>query len=466
MKKFWIVLISLSLITAFTMPVLAVDVKFNGEFKVQGIYEDNKNLGQPAGGQNQGVSLTWQRLRVGTIFEVAEGLSLTTRFDALERVWGAPRSVYPTAQPVNTLGTSNSGPWRDAESQNIAFEQAFATFNAVYGVFKVGYQTQGRFGTAFGDNGERDNGPRVKYEFVSGPWNFAGVWDKIDGARNNPAYAPAGAMDIDIEKYQMYGIYKWSKGEGGLLLVYQNNTSKSDPVLGTDYRAQTYTANPFFKGTFGPVYVEAEAAYVWGKQQIVVPLTGKYDQDRAGYYGYIMGKVDLAPFYVGAAVFYVSGDDGQDTSKNKSGPGTGTDFNPCLMMLNYDLYRLGGFAGNTASPYGFNTSDGSGMNNVYAYHIFAGVKPIPKMDIKVSWTLAGFNETSTAANGTTNPKPGQSKDIGNEFDLTATYKIYDNLTYMVGAAYFMTGDFFKGAPGVNATTKSDYLLTHMLTLSF
>jgi hypothetical protein len=349
MRKFWMVLLSLVLIMAFSMPVFAVDVKFNGEFKVQGIYEDNQAPGLAAGQSNQGVSLIWQRLRIGTVFQVAEGLTLTTRFDALERVWGAPRSAYPAvtigsnAATGNVLGTSNAGAFRDTDSQNIAFEQAFVTFNAVYGAFKVGYVTQSSFGTAFANNGERDNGPRLRYDFVTGPWSFAIYTDRVDGAKNTTALAPAGAMDNDWEKYSINGVYKWSTGEGGILFTYTYNTSKSDPALGTDYRQQTYQANPYVKATFGPVYVEAEASYAWGKQQAVaVPKAGKFDQDKAGYNAYIMAKVDLAPFYVGAATFYVSGDDGSDPTKNKSGTGTGTDFNPCLIMLNYDLQRLGG----------------------------------------------------------------------------------------------------------------------------
>ena len=38
-----------------------------------------------------------------------------------------------------------------------------------------------------------------------------------------------------------------------------------------------------------------------------------------------------------------------------------------------------------------------------------------------------------------------SNKLGTEFDVTATYKIYDNLSYMVGAGYLWTGDYFKGA---------------------
>jgi len=50
----------------------------------------------------------------------------------------------------------------------------------------------------------------------------------------------------------------------------------------------------------------------------------------------------------------------------------------------------------------------------------------------------------------------QSKDYGYELDFRASYKIYDNLTYMV-ARVFWTGDYFKGT---NPATQlgNDYIL--------
>ena len=451
MKKFWIVLLSLGLIMAFTMPVLAADVKFSGEYKVQGIYEDNVRLVQGAGQSNQGVSLTWQRLRMGTDFKVAEGLSLTTRFDALERVWGNPRTN--TAGLADTVGVSNAGALNNAEQQNIRFDQAYITFNAAFGVFRVGYQKQGCFGTAFADNGERDNGPRARYDFATGPLSFAVIWEKMDTGRNNLTYVnnTVNDMDKDVEKYHVFGVYKWSTGDTGLLLSYVSNTTTIAPN-----RQQLFAATPYVKATFGPVYVEAEGAYQWGKQRAGV--AGTADIDKSGYNLYIHAKVDLAPAYVGVGAFYVSGDDGADTSKSKAGPGTGTDFNPLLILLNYDLARWGG--GTTG--YGLNTvvgtSAGAGMANLTGYLLYAGIKPMPKLDVKFSWGYAAVNDLTAA-------QAGWSKDIGHEFDLTATYNIYDNLSYMVGAAYLLTGDFVK-AGVAGAQTKNDYLLTHMLTLKF
>ena len=42
MKKLWIVLLSVALIMAFTMPVSAVDVKFSGSYVIQGYYDNDR----------------------------------------------------------------------------------------------------------------------------------------------------------------------------------------------------------------------------------------------------------------------------------------------------------------------------------------------------------------------------------------------------------------------------------------
>jgi hypothetical protein len=72
-----------------------------------------------------------------------------------------------------------------------------------------------------------------------------------------------------------------------------------------------------------------------------------------------------------------------------------------------------------------------------------------------SWTTAG------AVAGT----EFLSDVYGTEIDLVAKYKIFDNLEYMAGFAYMLTGDYFKGSN--SSFNKSDnYLLMHQLTLTF
>ena len=77
------------------------------------------------------------------------------------------------------------------------------------------------------------------------------------------------------------------------------------------------------------------------------------------------------------------------------------------------------------------------------------------MDFGTSFTWAKVNEKKTAL----------SDELGFELDVTATYKIYDNLTYMVGAGYLWTGDYFKGASATKPLG-NDYLLTNNLQFVF
>jgi len=44
MKRFWLVLLSLGLIMAFSASAFAVDVKFSGEYYVAGMYVNRVNL--------------------------------------------------------------------------------------------------------------------------------------------------------------------------------------------------------------------------------------------------------------------------------------------------------------------------------------------------------------------------------------------------------------------------------------
>ena len=88
-------------------------------------------------------------------------------------------------------------------------------------------------------------------------------------------------------------------------------------------------------------------------------------------------------------------------------------------------------------------------------NLYAGFKVTPKFQIDGAITWAKANEVADH----------WDEDLGFEFDLSFTYKIYDNLSYMAGAAYLVTGDYFKyGVAGKEVD--NDYLLINKLTLSF
>ena len=107
----------------------------------------------------------------------------------------------------------------------------------------------------------------------------------------------------------------------------------------------------------------------------------------------------------------------------------------------------------------FNLND-TGMYNAWFFQGRAGIRPIDKLDIMASLSYAvADNKTLMGASDAV------SGVYGTEIDLIGTYKINNNLSYMLGAAYLFTGEYFKGA-NPNAEVNDNYMLINKLTLSF
>ncbi|MFA5286483.1 MAG: hypothetical protein WC347_12880, partial [Smithellaceae bacterium] len=146
MKRFWLVLLSLGLIVAFSTTAMAVDVKVSGEYYAAGVYLDKTTLKSGTATDGPSTAFYYQRLRVRTDFIVSPGLKLVTRFDAMERAWGATRSTAGVAtHSADSAGT-------DAENENIAFDWAYIEYKSPIGVFSAGYMNDGSTGTIFGNS--------------------------------------------------------------------------------------------------------------------------------------------------------------------------------------------------------------------------------------------------------------------------------------------------------------------------
>jgi len=466
MKKLWIVLLSVALIMAFAMPVCAADVKMSGNYIIQGYYENNRALVKDG---QASVGNIWQRLRLQTDIQVQEGLKLTARADIMEKIWGAARA--PITSSGSTISVpafgydSNGNNW---EAENIKFEHVYVSANLFGGLLRVGYQQQSVFGTAFADSGDSTYGPRVRYDYQIGPWTLIALWDKIEGTQYYSAKGPAGnigdpayQVDATAEKYVGAFMYNWGKGNAGLLFYYyllsQTSGPSSAAVTDTGYKGQFWVFDPYFKAQIGPLYLEGELTYWVGKSRKAEGNNpANRDIDRDGWGAYLTGTYDFAPMYAGALFAYVSGDDKGTTDKDEQGPPGGTDFNPCLMLFNYDLARWNGAYGTNGAAYGYSAN--TQMSNVMLLQFFVGMKPVPKLDIRASYSWAQADKDGAAVGW-------QDKNYGSELDITATYKIYDNLSYMVGFGYLWAGDYFKGT-NPTGQVDNDYLITHKLTLTF
>jgi hypothetical protein len=468
MKRFWVVLLALGLIAAFSTTVFALDVKFSGEFYAAGMYLDktalNKDLytikGKPSIDVPPGISTAfyYQRLRVRTDFIVTPGLTLITRFDAMERAWGANRSsstVTTTTKDKNgnvtAVTTSSAALALDsagtvAENENIAFDWAYINYKSPIGVFDVGYMNDGATGTIFG-NSYAPAG-RIKYSYTIAPVTINLAYTKVK--EGSTVRGVAGFADADNNKYGLEGVFDWKGGKAGIQVNYYDYAN-TRPLLVKPYKRTYFLFTPYVMAKVGPVALQAEFNYLTGNDKYedagVTP-----DVKLENYTGWVDATADFGMFYAGASIAYVSGDDPGTKDKNEGGViNGGRDWSPCLIMWNYERTN---WAGSLA---GYDTAaQDTNMANGWFFQARGGLRPIAALDIMASVSYA---------NADRKPADFLKNAYGYEVDLTATYKITNNLSYMLGVGYLFTGDLYKGKLDTNQLN-NDYLVINKLTLTF
>jgi hypothetical protein len=452
MKRFWLVLLSLGLITVFSTSALAVDVKFSGEFYVAGVYLDKVGLTRNPGSADRGNSTAFyaQRLRVRTYFIVSPGLSLVTRFDALERAWGEQRSTPTTTLAIDSYGTL-------AENENIAIDWAYINYDSPIGTFAVGIMNDGATGTVFGDS-YNPNG-RIKYSLTLAPVTLNLAYTKVKATNVLPAttltaYSAAGVSDGDQDKYGIEGIFTWKSGKAGLNVNYYRY---ADTKPTSNYVKWYYVFTPYAIAKIGPVDLQAEFNYAYGKAK-VYDSGATANVDLENYSGWVDATVTLGPVYFGGFIAYVSGQDPNDpnaTTKQTGGTlNGGRDWSPTLIMYNWDRnYWVGTITSNSV---GTTNGFGSSFANGWMYQGRVGVKPLAQLDIMAALTYATVDKR---------PLNYVGGNYGTEFDIIAKYNITSNLSYMLGVGYLWTGDYFRGTSSDNGIV-DDYIITNKLMLTF
>ncbi len=520
MKKFWVILLSLGLLMAFAMPAAAVDVKFSGSYYAQGWYVDNPSMLDKSAPADTATTTSWannskcsanafysQQFRLTTEFQVVEGLKLVTRIDALEKRWGDQSWAGATGETQSRTNTWNGTANGSKIQENIEFERAYLDFNVPFGKFQVGYMQFLTWGTDFLNTPLSAGG--IRYYFSQGPLMVVAAIEKraeymgLAGGKvgaKGTAVASGGSgyigdgNDADKDVYDLGAIYKFKAGEAGLLYQYARS-SQYKAQHNNGYLTQISGLLPYAKLTFGNFFIEGEYAYGFGNLRSY-ENNGLASNARVGTNGlaqdvsvtaqnlFLHGKVDLKPAYVGLQFVYMSGDDNSNSDKITGGLGSllqaNYGFNRTLMLWNADYGdNMGAMPGNITTAM-VNARTGVGyqpnqfMDNVWFYQIYAGITPMPKMDIKLAFSIANADKkpkSDVGAVGSAGYYTGAavrefaSSEYGKELDLTATYKIYDNLTYMIGAGYLWTGDYFKGYES-GVAVSNNYLLSHRLTLNF
>jgi hypothetical protein len=375
-----------------------------------------------------------------------------TRFDALEKPWGhwAPGLAWrndggtPRFDVTNRLADAAG---TDARTQeNIEFERAYIDFTTKIGRFNVGYQNFVAWGTMFLDT--HVTRPGIKYFVPVGPLTVVAAIEKT--ADKNVGNGITAAADANI--YDLGFIFKFGAGEAGLMYQYGDNNINRNAIPGVaEFSTKLHIFNPYVKAKVGPVYVEAEGVYGTGKiVDSELPTLPSVDGEAMGLY--IHAKGDVGPLYVGGIFAWMRGDDPATTNKVEGTLAAallaGQAWDPCLILWNDGIY---------GGQHRLTTPVGVFFDNAWFYQVYGGFKPTKQADIMMSLTTAYADKKPTVT--------WLNDNYGTELDLIAKYKLFDNLEYMVGAAYLWTGDFFKGSV---ATTPIDnnFMLFHKLTLAF
>lgn len=452
MKRFLIGLLAVGLIAALSMPVLAADIKVSGEYFAAGYWESNRALKSSS---ETAQRYYGQRLQVNPVIQVAEGLKLVTRFDALVRVWGQD-PIGTSATRTNTRNT--------AEEQNISWRRAYISAKILGGILDVGYQSGGPWGTDFMDY--ENDCAAIKYVYPVGPWAFVARTEKAFStgfaSGGGEKSLRDGTSSGDYDKYALAAVYKWSGGNAGALVqkYVLNNPEQGNPGYNRDFNLWS----PYFKATLGPVYLEGEIIYVQGKfAQYRTP--GYSDIDIKNFDWYLNAKYTMGPAYIGGSVAIIQGDDPSTADKYENAPfdpeNGWTKYQPTLVLWNDWTSR---WTGQNFGSNSYGVQKTGLPTNANIYQIYAGFKPMAKLSIDAAYSFLKANEKNMG-NTSYATAPVLSDDYGKEFDIKAAYKIYDNLEYCVAFGYLWTGDFFKGTDSAN-TVGNDWLLMHKLTLTF
>ncbi|PKN51494.1 MAG: hypothetical protein CVU55_11100 [Deltaproteobacteria bacterium HGW-Deltaproteobacteria-13] len=450
MKRFWLILLSLGLVMAFSASAFAVDVKVSGEFYAAGMYLNKTNVNDKDYSvkdvdyrSNLSTAFFYQRLRVGTDFIIDPSLKLVTRFDAMERIWGGTRN---TGKEPPSLAIDSSG--SRSENENIAIDWVYIDYKSPVGIFDVGIMNDGSTGTIFGNS--LAPAARIKYSYALAPFTINAAYTKGKDQSYSAVTTTSSFTDGDNDKYGLEGVYSWKDGKAGLNVNYYRYAEKKP---GSDYMKTYFLFTPYAIAKVGPVALQAEFNYATGKYK-------KYDNDALGsdqrlesMSGWIDATATFAPIYVGATIAHVSGDDPSTPDVKKGALDGGRDWNPCLIMFNY--YDVANWVGAVS---GYNSSQVTGpMTNAWFGQGRIGVKPVPELDAMLSVSYAQADKKPTGyANGT----------YGTEIDLTGTYKITNNLSYMLGVGYLFTGDYFKGYDLPGTKVNDDFIVINKLTLAF
>ncbi len=212
MKRLLLVTLVASLALALTVPALALDVDFSGEYRIRGFYNDNPTMQDD--GDKDSASWLDHRFRLKTKFSLNDNLSLTTRLDAFDD--------QPFGNEQNLFDGYNQD-----DNNDIDVDEIYLEVLTPVGLFKGGRIAGGSaWGTDLGNTGVDYSFDRLEYFAKSGDLIFGAIYEKL--TEDNTL----GEVDNegDGDTYYLLGVYKEENLEAGVGLRFQDIDEVADLV--------------------------------------------------------------------------------------------------------------------------------------------------------------------------------------------------------------------------------------------
>jgi len=523
MKRLIIVFLAVCLSFMTAAPAISADVDFSGDYYVEGIWNSKPNLLDSESRRQH----RRMRLRVLTDFTVTDNLKLTTRFDALDKLWNTG----------DVVTDSTKAGFNDVDATNIDFNRAYMTIKSKVGLFQVGRMQGITWGTTWAD--DYSDVDRIKYvvplEVGDGKLYIVAINEKT--TENDIDSDLAGK---DNDKWYLATVYKKDKFDCGLLFGYYNFNRSPDggqryaidqfdeagyslatggataygtllagygaaltadagvpganvvafvtanpgfaaanARLGAPGNAgspldiiatrsflsesDVYLISPYFKGKFNKLGISAELDYIFGNVEYVDGT--EKDHDIAAYSWFVEGTYDVGPLVLQAGYAYRTGDsnDGDDEEESMGYVSPGLDWEK-MFILSSDSHGMNrSFAGGLGNHVGTRYLTWS-QALVDGFQMpYLGIDYTPKDCVTIG-LLAAMSTADTT-------RTGWEDDQGTEVDLNVTWRMMDNLEYRFTAAYLASGDYWKGDPNsvisvYNSNPEDITCLYSKLTLTF
>lgn len=320
-------------------------------------------------------------------------------------------------------------------THEITANKIYMIYKSPIGTWTMGKTAAGAWGSPFLNNATTGN--RIIYQPDLGDSPFS---MKLIHQRNNEADGGAGSMNSTAEQdqNQYYAHVGYKTDAVNLTALYIRTRYGANDTDKDDIFAQAVLP-------LGPANIVTEIHHGFGD----TPGSNAVSRDTWGGMLLVTGKI-AENVNAGAIGFYASGQDANSTDdENEMGAaGLGADFEPLYIMTGDNMGILNGSGGANAVA----TNALIQESGVKAIGAFADFTASPKLTLHAAVGTGWADETAA----------GQDDEYGWEFDLGASYKLLDNLTYDLHFGYWAIGDYVKPLGEPNDVS----LVTHSLTMTF